>query len=149
MLAHLGFECSRIKGSSQVVVRKISSVHVFGNTTSVNGEDNIPFQVGSILCFIDNKQVMKMSVSKQQLTIMLSNPNAISFCNDVALFNELFQNMSFGFNVDFYANFIFAISPITVSQVYDRTMLPAIKTTSNVASFQVGSIITHYNDKCI
>ena len=115
---HTGFEYSKQlhKVSALVKVTKITNHQLILNATSVhNGGVEIPFQVGSLLCFVNDKQVMKHSVSSQQLTFMLSNQlPKISFCNDTILYNELLRNMSFEFNVGFCTKFVSETSPITV-----------------------------------
>ena len=70
------------------------------------------------------------------------------FCNDLTIYTELKNKMSFQYNVGFCISLFQPPDPIRVSLVYNRNKLPIFNQNSN-SIFQVGSIITHINSQSV
>jgi hypothetical protein len=127
-------------------VKSITNQDLLPTTiTSVLG-DNIEFKKGSILCFVDNRQVLKKTQPRVQEMLSSSLLNKIAFCNSESTYNELKTYCNFDFDMGFCTKLI--EGHVLVSYIYNRNILPAISQ-DKVANFEVGCFITHYNDQCI
>jgi len=140
---NLGFSYETSVGISPVVVTSIYNEEILPIRTSV-AIDDTPFQVGSILCFINNKNILTMASNKAVEYISHANVVNLAYCNSLNTYDELKSNSCFDCNVGFCASPEVGGS-LKVTWIYNRTLFPVIEP-EMIQHFEVGSIITHVNN---
>ena len=136
----LGFTCETSADKSPIVVTAIHNNTILPTTTSIFANET-EFQVGSIICFVNNEFILGKTSAKVLQQMSSSAVHNISYCNNLDSYDDLKNYGCFGCNPGFCAYTVGFCGPLTVSWIYNRTLLPQIQPGMAV-NFKVGCIIS-------